>query len=71
MEQQKSDFAVRLHKNKTVAERMPDNEKDRQIYRKKKVTNSRFLDNYWNPVTHQEKYWKPNGMFVTKKLFFN
>lgn len=47
--------------------RFPDNERERQIFRKTKSPSSRFLDNYYNPNLY-DKFWVPNGLYLLKKL---
>jgi hypothetical protein len=46
--------------------RMPDNEVERQAFRRKRMLSSRFLDNYFNPKLYEKSWW-PNGEYIIKK----
>lgn len=49
-----------------ISIRHSKNENKRQVIRKTLSPSSRFLDNYYNPTAHN-KFWKPNGIVMTKK----
>jgi hypothetical protein len=48
------------------AERMPDDEKERQAFRRSRIQSSRFLYNYFNPNLYDNS-WTPNGQYIIKK----
>ncbi len=49
--------------------RLPKDQIDRQKFRSERVLSTRFLDNNFNVFLHKDKFWKPNGAFITKKHY--
>lgn len=49
--------------------RLPKDPIDRQKFRSERVLSTRFLDNNFNVFLHKDKFWKPNGAFITKKHY--
>jgi hypothetical protein len=48
------------------SKKFPDDEKQRQKFRKTLSPSSRFLDNYYNSDIYGKSWW-PNGLYILKK----
>lgn len=49
------------------AVRQPGDKQERQRFRINRILSTRFLDNNFNPELQKNKFWLPNGYYITKK----